>query len=166
MFNKGINKMKKFLFLAIVLFAFNTSLSQFWFQASLEHKFNDIAGMSISNEVGYNFMLSDKFAISPSLDYTYFSDGMRTNTLLFECASLSYFPLGVTYDIYPYLSVTGANLETYPERNNSLGYSIQVGFNVAMTSRTVSFGQYRYFKYTDLLQGQLAQFGIMYTFGG
>lgn len=150
----------------MLLFAMFVSISsmafsQVWFQASVEHKFNKVAGTSYSNELGYNFGLG-KFAVQPSVDYTYFSDGNQTQSLLFKCVTLAYF----FHDsgIMPYVSATASHLTTYPDAQSAIGYSGQVGVGVELTKSTQFFFQYRYFKYEALLQGQLTQFGILFTF--
>lgn len=165
-------------FLILLFFAASKGSSQTWFQASMEHKFNQSAGLSVSNELGYNFYfnkISDKIIMSPSLDYTYFSDGCKTNTLLFECLTFTYlFPINTCKDVTPYVSITGAHLHAFMSEipgevlhyDEQLGLSAQVGAGVTLTDHMQFFIQYRYFRYAYLLEGQLTQFGLMYTFGG
>ena len=155
--------MKKIILVIALLMCGATAFSQVWVQASLEHKFNKIAGLSVSNEIGYNFN-AGRFAIQPSVDYTYFSDGNQTQTLLFKCFTVAY-PV-VIGGVIPYISVSGAHLTTYPDVQSAFGYSAQAGVGFELTKNAQFFFQYRYFKYETLLQGQLTQFGIMYTFGG
>jgi hypothetical protein len=82
------------------------------------------------------------------------------------------FPFGVD-DVTPYFSVTPAHLDAFLsddfgnlQHYESLGGSFQVGVGFQLNKNAQFFFQYRYFKYTTLLEGQLTQFGIMYTFGG
>lgn len=166
--------MKKSFLLVILMLTANVAFSQLWFQASMEHKFNKIAGLSVSNEVGYNFNFPNYSAISPSVDYTYFSDGNTTQTLLFECLTATYFfPVKIA-DVVPYFSVTGSHLDAFlspvfgenVKHQASFGGSLQLGTGFMATKNTQLFFQYRYFTYGDLLHGQLVQFGFMYTLGG
>ena len=155
--------MRKLMVTILLFCAISTGYSQAWFQASIEHKFNEVAGLSVSNEVGYNFNLTDSgISISPSLDYTYFSDGMRTQTLLFQCITLmKSYRYG---EVVPYVSLSAAKLDTYPAYNTKVGGSVQVGVLFDLSKNSQFFFQYRYFKYQELLEGQLTQFGIQYTF--
>lgn len=155
--------MKKTIFVILLLACVSSiAFCQTWFQASVEHKFNKIAGLSISNELGYNINIG-KIGFQPSLDYTYFSDGNQTQTLLFKCVTLMY-PLHDS-GVIPYVSVSAAHLTTYPDVQTAFGYSAQAGVGFELTKNAQFFFQYRYFKYETLLQGQLTQFGIMYIFG-
>jgi hypothetical protein len=155
--------MKKLMVTILLFLAISTGYSQMWFQASIEHKFNEIAGLSVSNEAGYNFNLTNSgISISPSLDYTYFSDGMKTQTLLFQCITLmKSYRYG---EVMPYVSLSVAKLDTYPVYDTEIGGSVQVGVLFDLSKNSQFFFQYRYFKYQELLEGQLTQFGIQYTF--
>ena len=156
----------KTLLIVVALFLFQIAESQTWFQASMEHKFNQSAGLSVSNELGYNFNVQ-QISLAPSLDYTYFSDGIITHTLFFKCFTIT-LPLNIMpseKDFFPYVSLTPAHLSTYPENRQSLGWSVQLGSGFTLTKSAQFFFQYRYFQYTTILQGQLTQFGILYTFG-
>ena len=156
--------MKKTIFVILLIVLISSiAFCQTWFQASIEHKLNKVAGLSVSNELGYNFNVG-RFGIQPSVDYTYFSDGNQTQTLLFKCVTVAY-PV-VIGSVIPYISVSGAHLTTYPDVQSAFGYSAQAGVGFELTKNAQFFFQYRYFKYETLLQGQLTQFGIMYTFGG
>lgn len=65
-----------------------------------------------------------------------------------------------------HVSATACHLTKVTEAipQNSFGYSGQVGVGFELNKNAQFFFQYRYFKYTTILQGQLTQFGIMYTF--
>ena len=183
MFKKGRNNMKitkqdvkliAIFLIGMLIFSIRESMSQPWFQASMEHKLNKTAGVSVSTEVGYNFTFPSNTLLSPSVDYTYFSDGNVTQTLLFECFTVTYlFPIK-DCDITPYLSVTGSHLDAFlsptfgesVKHQESPGGSFQLGAGITLTKNTQFFFQYRYFAYSTLLYGQLTQFGIMYIFGG
>jgi hypothetical protein len=157
---------KLFLLVSLVLLVCSISFSQVWFQASMEHKLNKYAGLSVSNELGYNFNFPGNTSFAPSVDYTYFSDGTITQTLLFECLTATLlFPIK-NCDFLPYASVSGAHLDTFPVHQEGFGGSFQLGTGFLLTKNTQLFFQYRYFDYGSLLQGQLTQFGFMYTFGG
>jgi hypothetical protein len=165
---------KLFLLASLMLLLVSVASSQMWFQASIEHKFNKTAGLSASNEIGYNFNFPNNSSIAPSVDYTYFSDGNVTQTLLFECLTATYlFPIK-DCDIVPYVSITGSHLEAFlspgfgdnVKHQENFGGSFQIGAGFMANKNTQLFFQYRYFTYGTLLYGQLTQFGFMYTFGG
>jgi len=155
------------LVILLLLVACSIAFCQVWVQASIEHKFNKVAGLSVSNEIGYNInpqsAAQNLPVISPSIDYTYYSNGESTEHLLFKCATASWF--FSSNGVIPYVSITGAHLTTFGTKNeNAYGYSGQLGIAFDLTKNDQFFFQYRYFKYETLLQGQLTQFGIMHTF--
>jgi hypothetical protein len=157
--------MKKIILIVAILMLPGTAFSQPWFQSSMEYKFNTIAGLSVSNEIGYNVLNLRNWSVAPSIDYTYYSNGYSTEHLIFKCATLTY--SFSTNSVVPYVSITACHLTKVMEESvpkNSLGYSGQVGVGFELTKNAQFFFQYRYFSYTTVLQGQLTQFGIMYIF--